>query len=123
MNFNEDTLTIYYKHNDTRDKEALSYAQSLRPHVHEINVMDEPPTLTQLKEIADNLQVDVEELVDKRDDLYKEQYQDKSFDAENWLLILTQNPTLIKTPIIFIGNRGTILDSPRDIIKFGASSR
>jgi len=123
MNFNEDTITIFYKSGIHTDKEALGYAQSVREHVHEIDVTKTPVTSTQLMEIIDTLGVDIEELIDKESDLYQEEYPGMSFDTNGWLTVLTKNPELLKTPIVFIGDRGMIVESGRDIIKFGASEK
>lgn len=121
MNFNKETVTIIYKGNSRSDKEGFGYAQSLKPHVHDIDVTKEPLTSTQLMEIATSLGVDVEELVDKESDIYKEEYNGMSFDANNWLNILSQKPALLKTPIIFDGEKGHIFESGRDVIKYGTT--
>jgi len=123
MDFNKDTVLIIYKGNSRSDKEGFGYAQSLKDHVHDIDVTKEPLTSTQLKEIADKLGVDVEELVDKESDIYKEEYTGMSFDASNWLNILSQKPALLRTPIIFDGEKGHIFESGRDVIKYGTSQK
>jgi arsenate reductase (glutaredoxin) len=123
MDFNKDTVLIIYKGNSRSDKEGYGYASSLKPHVHDIDVTKEPLTSTQLMEIANKLGVDVEELVDKESDIYKEEYEGMSFDTNNWLNILSQKPDLLKTPIIFDGEKGHIFESGRDVIKYGTSQK
>jgi arsenate reductase-like glutaredoxin family protein len=123
MDFNKDTVLIIYKGNSRSDKEGYGYASALKPHVHDIDVTKEPLTSTQIKEIADKLGVEVEALVDKESDVYKEEYTGMSFDASNWLNILSQKPALLRTPIIFDGEDGHIFESGRDVIKYGTTQK
>ncbi len=123
MNLNEQTVTIYYKGNNRSDKEALGYARPLRNHSHEVDITKDPMTSTQLMEIASLLGVDIEALVDKESDYYEENYKGMSFDTNNWLTIMTQNPEIIKTPIVFVGERGMIVESGRDVIKLGTAPK
>lgn len=123
MNFNEQTVTIFYKGDNRSDKEALGYARPLRNHSHEIDITKDNITSTQLMEIIEALGVDIEALVDKESDLYQEKYKDMSFDTNNWLTIMTQNPEIIKTPIVFVGDRGMIVESGRDVIQLGSAPK
>ena len=123
MNLNEQTVTIFYKGDSRSDKEALGYARPLRNHSHEVDILKDNLTSTQLMEISELLNVDIEALVDKESDLYHEKYQGMSFDTNNWLTVMTQNPELIKTPIVFVGERGMIVESGRDVIQLGSAPK
>lgn len=123
FSFEPHTLTIIYKGNVRSDQEALGYAQPVREHIMEIDITKTPLTRLQIKEIADQLKVAVEDLVDTESDLYRDEYTDKSFAEDNWLTILVHNPELVRTPIVFLGENGKIIESGRDIIKFGASEK
>jgi arsenate reductase-like glutaredoxin family protein len=123
MILKEGVLTFIYKGNQYRDKEALSYALSVRPHIHEIDITKDPLTPTQLEQIITFMDMPVEELVDTKNDLYKAEYEGKAFNELDWLTVLTQHQELLRTPIIFLDRRGKILESARDIIKFGASEK
>jgi arsenate reductase-like glutaredoxin family protein len=123
MDFNNQTVTIFYKGNKRSDGEALGYARPLKPHSLEIDLTKDNITSTQLMEIANKLGVSVSELVDRESDMYKEQYNGMDFDDNNWLTLLTQNPELLRTPIIFNGDQGIIADSGRDVIKFGVAQK
>jgi arsenate reductase-like glutaredoxin family protein len=123
MNFNKDTVTIFYKGNKRSDEEALGYARSLKEHSFEIDLTKEGITSTQLMEIATQLGVSVADLVDRESDMYREKFDGMDFDDNNWLTLLTQNPELLRTPIIFNGEKGMIAESGRDVIKFGTAQK
>ncbi|MDO1447714.1 ArsC/Spx/MgsR family protein [Rhodocytophaga aerolata] len=123
MDFNNQTVTIFYKGNKRSDEEALGYARPLKPHSLEIDLTKDNITSTQLMEIANKLGVSVGELVDRESDMYKEKYNGMDFDDNNWLTLLTQNPELLRTPIIFNGDQGIIAESGRDVIKFGTAQK
>ncbi len=123
MVFNKDTVTIIYKGNNRSDEEAVGYARPLKEHSFELDLTKDNLTSTQLMEIANKLGVSVGDLVDRQSDMYKEKFNGMDFDDNNWLTLLTQNPELLRTPIVFNGERGMIVESGRDVIKFGAAQK
>ncbi len=123
MVFNKDTVTIIYKGNKRSEEEALGYARPLKEHSFELDLTKDNLTSTQLMEIANKLGVGIGDMVDRESDLYREKFNGMDFDDNNWLTLLTQNPELLRTPIVFNGEQGMIVESGRDVIKFGAAQK
>lgn len=121
MNFNDREIVIFYKPDIKKDTNTYAMAKQLTEHIREINVMKDRVTQTQLKEIIDILGVGVEEIIERESDAYKKQFQGKSFDEMQWIDVLVQNPEMIRTPIVFKGKRGIIIETPSNVLKLDES--
>lgn len=59
-----------------------------------------------------------EQLVRKKEPLYKEQYEGKKITGAQWLKILHENPILIERPILVSGDRAIIGRPVETIVEF-----
>ncbi|WKN31043.1 hypothetical protein PZB74_19010 [Porifericola rhodea] len=116
MEFNPKEITLIYNFNKQGDREALAYAKQMAVNVNEVDISKTPPTERQIAQLLDKLGVSVEELIDVKSDVYKEQYKDKSMDEADWLGVLKHNPNLMKTPIGILGDRSIVCDLPSHIL-------
>lgn len=83
----------------------------------------EVPSVIQLKEILTLLGMKAEQLVRKKESLYKEKYAGRKISEESWLRILHKNPILIERPIIVKDNRAIIGRPVERIISFIKSKK
>ena len=63
--------------------------------------------------------VKAEELVRKKDPLFKEKYSKYKFNEHEWIKVMHENPTLIERPVIVKGNKAVIarpMDKLTDLI-------
>ncbi len=116
MEFNKREILLYYKPNVKKDKNTYNLAKQVSDHINDVNVLKDPPTASQLKQVLDVLGVDIEKLVERDSDIYKEEYEGKSFDEPTWLNIMVKNPDLIKTPIAILGDRGVLVETPSNVL-------
>lgn len=59
-----------------------------------------------------------EQLVRKKEPLYKENYEGKKITGTQWLKILHENPILIERPILVSGDRAIIGRPVETIVEF-----
>ena len=71
------------------------------------------PTEKEIKEILKLLGMKAEDLVRKKESLYKEKYEGKKFSNSEWITILSKNPILIQRPII-VKDGKAIIGRPPD---------
>lgn len=121
MDFNEREITIFYKPGIKKDTNTYTLARQVSSHIREIDVMKDKVTPTQLKEIVDMLGVDVEKLIERDSDTYREQFHDKDFDESGWIDVLAKNPDMMRTPIVFKGKKGIIIETPSNVLKLDES--
>jgi len=118
MKVQKNEIQLIYNPESIKDREALSYAASLQDHeVKEMDVTKETFTETQLADLADKLDVALEELIDTASDLYKETFKNQKPDRDGVLKTLRSQPALLKTPIVMYQNAAHFLDSSMDLIK------
>ncbi|MBP6334034.1 MAG: arsenate reductase (glutaredoxin) [Bacteroidia bacterium] len=58
------------------------------------------PTQKEIREILKFLNLKVEDLIRKKEKLFKEKYADKKLSKAQWIKVLAENPILIERPIV-----------------------
>jgi arsenate reductase (glutaredoxin) len=117
MMLNDREILLYYKPEIKKDKNTYVLASQISNHINTVNVLKEDLSETQLREILLLLKVPVEKLIEKESEVYKKEYNEKDLDEDSWILAMSKNPDLIKTPIAFMGKRGYIIETPSNVLK------
>lgn len=121
METNKRQATIYWKPSKKRDKNTYNLVQQLTEHIRDIDVTKNMPTQTQLIELLDRLGRRAEDLVDKDSTPYKSQYKKVEMEEEEWLKAIQANPEMFYTPIVFLGDKGMIVDTPSRVLDLDPS--
>jgi len=112
-------LKVYFKSNCATCRTALQLIKAnSNEELETIEYLVETPTQKELKEIIGMLGIKPEELVRKKEPLYKEKYEGKKITGAQWIKILNQNPILIERPIIISGDKAIIGRPVEKIIDF-----
>lgn len=112
-------LKVYFKPNCSTCRTALQLMrENTDEEIETIEYLVETPTVAQLKEIVRMLGVKPEDLVRKKESLYKEKYEGKKITGAQWLKIMNENPILIERPIIIKGDRAIIGRPIEKIVNF-----
>lgn len=112
-------LKVYFKPTCTTCKTGLQLIkENSKEEVEVIEYMVDTPTQKEIKEIIKMLGIKPEELVRKKESLYKEKYAGKKINGTEWIRILSKNPILIERPIIVDGNRAVIGRPVEKIVEF-----
>lgn len=112
-------LTLIYHSEKTDDKKARGYVQSLNNvAIKTLDLAREPITETQLAQLADKIEIPIEELIDVTYDDSESHKEDlKQMDKTALLTMIKQNPKLLSTPILIIGDRAYKYGSAYHLIK------
>ena len=112
-------ITIYHKSNCSTSLEALRLLkQNTKEEIKIIEYLFNTPTQIELKHLLKMLNLKAENLVRKKEAVYKEQFSDKKFTTAQWLKILNKNPILIERPIIVKNEKAIIARPPEILIDF-----
>lgn len=94
-------LKVYFKPNCATCQTALKLIKSNTKDKPElIEYLVAVPTQKEIREILKMLGLKAEQLVRKKEPLYKEKYADKKISGSEWIKILSENPILIERPIV-----------------------
>lgn len=116
MEFNPQEITLIYNFNKQGDREAIAYAKQMAKNVNEVDIAKSPLTERQMAMLLDKLGVGVEEIIDKKSDVYREKYADKDMEEPDWLGVIKHEPNMMKTPIGILGEKSIICDLPSHIL-------
>jgi arsenate reductase len=116
MEFSDKEIVIFYKPDIKKDNNTYVLASQITSHIRDIDVLKEKLTSTQLKKVVDMLGLPIEDLIERDSDIYKSMYHDKAFDEAGWLSVLVQNPDLLRTPIVFKGKKGILIETPSNVL-------
>lgn len=101
-------IIIYHNNRCTKSRCALELIEKKTKNFQVIDYLKNPPSEKELKSILKKLGLKAEEIIRKKEPLFKEKYQGKKFTEDQWIKILVQNPILIERPIVVKGNKAVI---------------
>ncbi len=105
-------LKIYFKPNCRSCQTALSLLKKHSDEDYElIEYLVKVPTEKEIREILKMLGLKAEDIVRKKEKLFKEKYEGKKFSNVEWIKILHKNPILIERPI-FVKDGKAIIGRP-----------
>ena len=113
-------IKFYYSSKSSIGKQALGYIESSKKEVLAIDVAKTNITGTQWAELAEKLDVSIEDLLDKEHPDFVNEYgknqQIKS--DEGWLKVLDQMPQLLRFPILVNGDTYRQIKTPSEAKQF-----
>ena len=68
-----------------------------------------------IKKIVQQLNVPIIDIVRTQEDYYKKELKGKNFSGEEWAQIISENPKLLKRPIVVKGNKAAIIETVDDL--------
>ena len=83
-----------------------------------VEYLVETPSAKEIKEILKMLGMKAEQLVRKKESLYKEKYDGKKISEAEWIKIMVKNPILIERPIVVKGSKALIAREPGVLTRF-----
>lgn len=108
-------LKVLHNANCSKSNAALSYLKDKGVDYEVINIVENPLTATEIKTILKKMNVGVDAIVRKADKLYHT-YAEKNLSEEEWIEVLSKNPSLVQRPILVLGKRA-ILGRPLEQIE------
>ncbi|SFN61868.1 arsenate reductase [Paenimyroides ummariense] len=101
-------IKIYHNPKCSKSREGLSILQDLNKEIEIINYINNPLTVSELKNIIKLLGIKPIELVRVKEAIWKENFKDKNLTDEEIIEAMVANPKLIERPIVVNGNKAVI---------------
>ncbi len=109
-------LKIYHNDNCSKSRAALAFLKEKGISYEIIDYLNNPPTRHELINILNMLNKAPIELVRINELVYKLNYANKSFEADEWIDIMIANPILIERPIVVFNQKAAIGRPLQDVI-------
>jgi arsenate reductase (glutaredoxin) len=117
-------ITLIYNSEKSDDKKAVGYLQSVRGYkIKSLDLAKESITETQLAQLADKMEVSIEDLIDPTFDDHISVHKEglKLIDRQEMLTLMKHDPKLISTPILVVGEKAYKFGTGYELIKEGMS--
>ena len=105
-------MIIYHNPKCRKSRAGLQYVKSIHPAVEVKEYIRQGISAAEVREIAKMLGVAPFELVRTQEDYYKENLKGKDFTDEEWFKIFSENPRLIRRPIVVSEGKAVLADPP-----------
>jgi arsenate reductase len=111
-------VTIIHNSSCSKSREGMCVLKDLEEKVdlHVVEYLKDPLSVEEITALLRKLRIPAEDLVRKKEPLFKEKFATKKYSEEQWIRILHKNPVLIERPIIIKGDRA-IIGRPTESIK------
>jgi len=109
-------ITILHNPRCSKSRHALEEATKCGYQVEIIEYLKDTPSVKELKELLAKLDMKAEEIVRKKEPLYRELCEGKKFSESQWLKLLHENPVLIERPIL-VKNKKAVLGRTEEALK------
>lgn len=106
-------MIIYHNPKCGKSRAGLQYVKSINPSVEVKEYIREGISAAEIREIVKMLGIAPFELVRTQEEYYRENLKGKDFTDEEWFEILSENPKLIRRPIVVNGGKAVLADPPQ----------
>jgi arsenate reductase-like glutaredoxin family protein len=113
-------MTLIYHSDKEDDKKARGYVESLKGYaVKTLDLSKESLTETQIAQLADKMNMGIEELIDPTYDDHISVHKEglKLMDRQEMLTLMRHDPKLISTPILVVGDKAYKYGTAYELLK------
>lgn len=110
-------IKVLHNGNCSKSNAVLEYLDENGVQFEIINIVEDPLSVLELKTVLKKMNQSVFHIIRKEEKLYLEKFAGKDHSKEEWLQILSENPSLIQRPIIIKGSVA-MLGRPLENVKF-----
>ncbi len=109
-------MKILHNPRCSKSRQSLELLQSKTENIEIVEYLKTPPTKEELTEILQKLDIKAEDLLRKKEQIFKDNFKGKELSNEEWIQVMVENPKLIERPIIINGSKATIGRPPENIL-------
>ncbi len=101
-------IKIYHNKRCSKSNVAMKALENQNIHFTIVNYLENPPSVQELKNILQMLELKPLELMRTNEEVFKEKVKGKNLSDEELIVAMHENPILIQRPIIHHFNMDTI---------------
>ncbi len=100
--------TIYHNPRCRKCCNGMSVLKEHTPDFEIVEYLKTGITPKEITKILQQLNLEVHDIIRTQEELYKKELKGKNFTQEEWIKIISENPKLLRRPIIVKGNKAII---------------
>jgi len=101
-------VTILHNPRCSKSRAGLQYLEEKGLEIEVCKYLDEPLTPDELTDILRKLGKRPMDIIRTKEDVFKEEFEDKELSDEEWILAMLEYPKLIERPIIINGGKAVV---------------
>ncbi len=106
---------IYHNPRCRKSRAGLDYLKSKTQDFEIIEYLKNPLSVGELESIFQKMDIPVEDLIRKQEELYKKNYKGNNLTEKEWIMILAENPQLLQRPIVETENKAVLANPPENL--------
>lgn len=110
-------VKVLFNSSCSKSRAILEHLDENNVQFEIIDIIQDPLSELEMKTVLKKLGKSAEEIIRKRDPLFKEKYAGHSYTEDQWISILLENPNLIERPILIKGPLAMV-GRPIENVKF-----
>jgi arsenate reductase len=110
-------IKIYHNPRCRKSREGLKYLLDKGIEIQVLDYLKKGISAEEIREIILKLHISPEELVRKNEMLYKKELKNLNLKDEEWIKVISENPVLLRRPVVLTRYKGVIGDLAETIGK------
>ena len=110
-------IKVLHNNSCSKSKAILEYLDENNVQFEIIDIVNAPLSETEIRTLLKKLGAEPLDIIRKNEALFQQNFSDKNFSEEEWIKVLSENPSLIQRPILIKGSVA-MLGRPVENVKF-----
>jgi arsenate reductase len=110
-------MKIYHNPRCSKSRQTLNIIKEAGKDVEVIEYLKNIPTEAELYEVYHKLNLPIDYLIRKGEDIYKTEYKDKNLTEAEWIKALIKHPNMLERPIVVKDNEAILGRPPENVNK------
>ena len=109
-------IKIYHNPRCSKSRQGLAILEDAKVKYEIVKYLEQPPTIIELTNLINTLDISPIELIRKGEAIWKENYKGKTLSDIQLIEAMVTHPKLIERPIVINGNKA-VIGRPPTLIK------
>jgi arsenate reductase (glutaredoxin) len=110
-------IKIYHNPRCRKSREGLNFLQGKGIEILVIDYLKMGLSIEDIREIVLKLNICPKDLVRKNEEIFKKELKSLDLNDEEWIKVISENPVLLRRPVVLAKHRGVIGDPVGQIEK------
>ncbi len=110
-------MKIYHNPRCSKSRQTLNMIREANREVEIVEYLKTPPTEDELRDILHKLNLPVDYLIRKGEEIYKTEFKGKELTEDEWIAALVKHPKMLERPIVVNGDQAILGRPPENVQK------
>jgi arsenate reductase len=110
-------MKIYHNPRCSKSRQTLKIIKDSGQEFEIVEYLKTPPTEEDLQEILQDLNLPIDYLIRKSEEVYKTEFKGKELSDEEWIKALVENPKMLERPIVVKDGQAILGRPPENVQK------